>query len=226
MMNSKEAEAMATMLREPAQFEQRVLLRDVSWETFERLLAEQGDRSNPRLTYDRGLLEIMSPLAEHEDLKHTIALVIDALAEALNIDTRGYGSTTFRRKDLARGFEPDACFYIRNVERVKGKTRLDLNVDPPPDLVVEIDITNSSLDKLALFAALGVPEVWRHDGKSLTFHVRSEGAYVAREESSLLPGVNRAAVARFIEAGKSAKRPAWLREIREWAQAASDTNRQ
>jgi Uma2 family endonuclease len=211
---------MATMLRPPlpAPAEHRVVLREVSWETYERLIAEQADRSNPRLTYDRGVLELMSPLIEHDQLKHTIALIIDALAEGLNIDTRGCGSTTFRRKDLVRGFEPDACFYIRNVARMKGKTKLDLTVDPPPDLVVEIDITHSSINKLALFAAFGVPEVWRHDGRELLFYVHSETGYVTREESNMLPGVDSATVARFVETGKTANRPAWLRGIRAWAQ--------
>jgi Uma2 family endonuclease len=211
---------MATMLKPlpavPA--ENRVVLREVGWETYERLLAEQGDRSNPRLTYDRGVLELMSPLREHDQLKDIIALVINALAEGLNIDTLGLGSTTFRRKNLARGFEPDACFYIRNVAHMKAKTGLDLTVDPPPDLVVEIDITHSSIDKLALFAAFGVPEVWRHDGRELLFYVRTETGYVTREKSSMLPGVDSATVARFVETGKSANRPAWLRGIREWAQ--------
>jgi Uma2 family endonuclease len=212
---------MATMLDLPPQAEQRVVLREVSWATYERLLAEQGDSSNPRLTYDRGTLELMSPLSEHEELKDIIALIINALAEGLNIDTHGYGSTTFKRKGLARDFEPDACFYIGNVVRVKGKAKLDLMVDPPPDLVVEIDITHSSLDKLALFAAFGIPEVWRHDGQQLTFHVHTETGYRVSEKSRVLPGADRVAVARFIETGQTAYRPTWLRGIREWAEGQS-----
>ncbi|MDN5872310.1 MAG: Uma2 family endonuclease [Nitrococcus sp.] len=207
------------MLKRPPQGEHRVVLHDVSWGTYQRLLAEQGNRGNPRFTYDRGMLEIISPSGEHEELKHTLALIVDALAEGLNIDTRGLGSTTFRRASLARGFAPDACFYIANVAHVKGKTNIDLAVDPPPDLVVEIDITCGSLDRLALFAAVGVVEVWRHDGKELAFYVRLEDGYVEREQSSVLPGVHRAAVAQFIKDSVTADRPTWLREMRQRVQA-------
>ena len=122
--------------------EQRVLLRNISWETYERLLEERGDNSAPRFTYDRGELEIMSPSPEHEALNRSIALLVEFLAAELGIDVYDLGSTTFRREDLERGFEPDSCFYIENEERVRGKTRKDLSVDPPPDLVIEIDITS------------------------------------------------------------------------------------
>ena len=158
---------MATVLERS---EQRVLLEDVSWEIFESLVRASQNRGAPRFTYDRGQLEITSPSAEHERLKETTTLFINVAAEELRINVEAFGSTTFRRLDVGRGFEADSCFYVQSLARVKGKTEIDLHVDPPPDLVIEIDITASSLDKLSIFATLGVPEVWRyHDARLRIF---------------------------------------------------------
>ncbi len=122
---------MATVLSPPA--EQRVLLHDIDWETYERILESHRNRSVPRFTYDRGWLEIMSPSPEHEQLKDIAAQLVNVVAEEMILDLQGLGSTTFRREDLKRGFEPDSCFYIRNAELIRGKTKLDLRTDPPPD---------------------------------------------------------------------------------------------
>jgi Uma2 family endonuclease len=111
---------MATVLGPP---DQRIVLRNVSWETYERLLAEHAGSSNPRFTYDRGVLEIVNPSAEHEELSHVLTLLVNVVAEELDIDIRDSGSTTFRREDLARGFEPDSCFYIQSVERISARSR-------------------------------------------------------------------------------------------------------
>lgn len=147
---------MPTVLSPP---EQRVVLRNISWETYERLLAENADCSNPRLTYDRGILEIMSPSAEHAELSRAITLLVNVVTEELEIDVRGFGSTIFRREDLARGFEPDSCFYIQYVEDISGKSTLDFVIDPPPDLIIEVDLTNASLNKFSIYAQVGVPEI-------------------------------------------------------------------
>lgn len=139
--------------------EQRVLLSNVSWETYERLLEDHQDSSAPRFTFDRGMLEIMSPSPEHEKLNRRIAQLVLAVTEKMGIESEDLGSTTFRRKDLERGFEPDSCFYIQNEERVRGKDRIDPSVDPPPDLVIEIDLTSPSINKLPVYAPLEIPEV-------------------------------------------------------------------
>ena len=120
-------------IKSPA--EQKVLLSNVSWETYERLLKDHLDSSAPRFTYDRGMLEILSPSSEHEKLNRHIAQLVLAVTEEMGIEAEDFGSTTFRREDLERGFEPDSCFYIQNEEQVRGKDRIDLTVDPPPDLV-------------------------------------------------------------------------------------------
>src|SRR5437867_1835797 len=129
-------------VRSPA--EQRVLLRNVSWETYERLLAENASASAPRLTYDHGALEFMSPLPEHERLNRAAQLLVPLVARRLALPVYSLGSTTFRRQDLQRGFEPDSCFYVQHAGKVRGKASLDLTTDPPPDLVVEIDTSSPS----------------------------------------------------------------------------------
>lgn len=200
--------------------EQRVILRGVSWETFERLLVEQCETGGTRFTYDQGILEIMVLSVEHERLKSSLALLVELIAEELGIDVDAVGSTTFRREDQGRGFEGDACFYIQNRDRVAGKARIDLNEDPPPDLVIEIDVTSPSLDKLPLLSAMGVPEVWRYDGNQLTILKRLSGALVEAAESSALPGVTSEAVAQLVEESKKMRRRTeWIRRVREWAQA-------
>lgn len=204
---------MATVLSPP---EQRILVHQVSWETYERLLADDTERCNPRFTYDRGVLEIMSPSSEHEELSHMLTLIVNILAEERQMDVRGFGSTTFRREDLARGFEPDSCFYIQSVERISGRTRLDLAIDPPPDVVIEIDLTSPSLDKFPIHAQVGVPEIWRYDGTTLgIFHLAHE-EYVESEESTAFPGLTRRVLAQFMAESKTMRRPAWLRSVRDW----------
>lgn len=195
---------MATVLSPP---EQRVILHNVSWETYERLLTDLQGSSAPRLTYDRGTLEIMSPSSEHERYNRTIAQVVEELAVETDIDLDNLGSTTFRREDLDRGFEPDSCFYIQNAPRVRGKKRIDLTVDPPPDLVIEVDITSPSLDKFSIFAQVGVPEVWRYDGNRLMIFGLFEGDYQERDTSIAFPSTSSADVTDFIKDSESMSRP-------------------
>ena len=196
--------------------DQRIVLRNVSWETYERLLAENADSSNPRFTYDRGVLEIMNPSAEHEEFSHVLTLLVNVVAEELDIDIRGFGSTTFRREDLARGFEPDSCFYIQSVERISGRATLDLTIDPPPDLIIEIDPTNSSLDKFPIYAQVGAPEIWRYDGTELRILHLENAGYVEHEESTVLSVLTRAVLSQFVVESKSLRRTAWIRRVRDW----------
>lgn len=200
--------------------EQRVLLNNVSWETYEHLLADHLDSSAPRFAYDRGMLEIMSPNPEHEKINRRIAQLVLAIADEIDIEAEDLGSTTFTREDLERGFEPDSCFYIQNEERVRGKTKLDLTVDPPPDLVMEVDITSPSLNKFPIYAQLGVPEVWRYDGeKFLIFELEGSG-YVECPESLALRSLTNDVLSRFAREILTLERKAWLRKVREWARKA------
>ena len=196
---------------------QGVILHNVSWETYESLLADHTDSSAPRFTYDQGELEIMSPNPEHEVTNRRIAQLVLAIAEEMGLEAEDFGSTTFRREDLERGFEPDSCFYIQNEESVRGKSRIDLTVDPPPDLVIEIDITSPSLDKLPIYAQLEVQEVWRYDGEKLEILRREDEGYALSAESGVLPSLTNTVLSRFVEESKSTKRTAWLKKVRGWA---------
>jgi Uma2 family endonuclease len=207
---------MVTVLSPP---EQRVTLHNVSWETYERLLADLRDSSAPRLTYDRGTLEIMSPSSEHERYNRTAAQIVEELAVELDVHVESLGSTTFRRGDIDQGFEPDSCFYIQNAASVRGKKRIDLNTDPPPDLVIEVDITSPSLDKFPLFAKVGVPEVWRFDGGQLVIYELAGGEYLERDASVAFPAVTAADVTAFIKESEMMTRPEWVRKLRGWARA-------
>ena len=197
--------------------EQRVLLRNISWETYERLLDERGDSRVPRLAYDRGDLEIMSPSSEHESVAYFVALLVAVLAEEMRVNAYGVGSTTYRRGDIGRGFEPDASFYIRDEERIRGKPRIDLSADPPPDLVVEVSITSPSLDKFPIYARLDVPEVWRYDGERVVVYELRDTEYVEVANSLALPWFTSDILTRLVEQGLTMRRTSWVRKVREWA---------
>jgi Uma2 family endonuclease len=197
--------------------EQRVILTGVSWATYERLLHDLKDSSSPRLTFDKGVLEVMSPSAEHEESNRTIALLVEVLAEEFGLDVRNLGSTTFRREDLEQGFEPDSCFYVQNEARMRGKRDIDLMVDPPPDLIIEVDITSPSLNKFPIYAALGVPEIWRYDGRDMTIFRLKGGGYAEADESAALPRLTGGDLARFVGEGATTGRREWLRGLRAWA---------
>src|SRR5918992_2203965 len=206
-------------IKSPA--EQRVVLHNIGWDTYERLLADHENNSAPRLTYDRGELEIMSPSPEHEKFNRRIAQLVLVVAEELDIEAEDLGSTTFRREDLERGFEPDSCFYMRNEETIRGKDRIDLTVDPPPDLVIEVDITSPSLDKLSIYARMGVPEVWRYDGRKASVLILGGEGYAETARSAALWPLTSEILSRFIEESKTLERRAWMRKVREWARERS-----
>jgi Uma2 family endonuclease len=199
--------------RAPA--EQKVTLYNVSWETYEKLLADLADQSSTRLTYDQGTLEIMTPSNEHEIYNRTIALLVEILAEEMSIDIASLGSSTFKRDDLERGFEPDSCFYIENEPRIAGKVQIDLAVDPPPDLVVEVDITSRSLPKFPIYAQLGVPEIWRYDGQRLFMYKLAGDQYTESDHSATFPWLTSSVLADFLQNSKTLKRTALLRSFRE-----------
>ena len=213
---------MATPVTAPLQVEQKVILPHVSWQLYEHILAEHEDVCNLRFAYDRGALEIMVLSFAHEQLNRLIADIFGALADELAIDYINAGSTTCKREDAARGFEPDTAFYVQHAEEIRGKVRLDPAVDPPPDVVIEIDISRPSLNKFPIFAALGIPEVWRYDGSTLTIFRLAHSEYSVWEQSIALAGVPRAVIARFIEAGKRLKRSEWLQNVRAWAQQQAE----
>jgi Uma2 family endonuclease len=210
---------MAAVLTLP---EQKVILRGVSWQTYERLLAEHVEQSGIRFTYSDGILEIMVLSGRHEKPNRTLALLVEVLAEELQMDVERFGSTTFKRADLSKGFEPDSCFYIQHLGAIHGQEEIDLTLDPPPDLVIEIDITSPSLNKLPLYAAVGVPEVWRYDGEHV-FILRLEGQqYREAPHSAAFPLLTSAMATRLLMDSTQMRSTVWLRQLRDWVRSAGD----
>jgi Uma2 family endonuclease len=193
-------------------------LSGVDWETYSRLLRAFAERPGIRLTYDRGELEIMSPLLEHDDDEQFLADLVFVLTEELGLPLKRGGSTTLRRRRLRRGIEADACFWIANAHRMAGRRRLSLRSDPPPDLALEVDVSHSSLNRLSIYAALGVPEVWRLDGDTLTFHVLgAKSAYTSAAASRSFPLVTPADLLGFLQQARQAgDENAVIRQFRDW----------
>ena len=195
------------------------LLKNISWQTYESLVNELTEQPGIRLTYDRGNLEIMTPSAPHEGTKKILGRFVESVSEELNIEICSLGSLTCRREDLARGLEPDQCYYIQNEDVVWDKEQIDLNQDPPPDLVVEIDVTSSSIDRLSLYASLGVPEVWRYDGNRLIIYQLEAQEYTERDVSPTFPFLSQVEMLRFLELRRTTKENALIRLFREWVRS-------
>ncbi|MBD1843680.1 Uma2 family endonuclease [Cyanobacteria bacterium FACHB-63] len=194
---------------------QRVLLQEVSWEEFERILEELGDQRSARIAYDNGTLEIMTPLPEHEANKEVIGDLIKALLEELEIEFLTLGSTTFKNQEMLKGIEPDQCFYIQNESRIRGKKRLDLSVDPPPDLALEIDLTSRTHP--SIYQALGVPELWRFEKGNLQINVLRNGQYEVSERGEIFANLPIAQVIpQYREQSDIIGRNAALKAFRQW----------
>ncbi|MEG4446714.1 Uma2 family endonuclease [Microcoleus sp. AT9_B5] len=166
---------------------QQLLLEGVSWQQLEGILAELGERRTSRLSYSNGRLEIMVPLPEHEKAKEIIGDMVKILLSERGINYESLGSTTLKNERMTQAIEPDSCFYIQNQAAVIGKNRLDMSVDPPPDLAIEIDLTSRT--QLDNYQILGVPELWRYTRQELQINVLQDGQYVESDLSSVFPGI-------------------------------------
>ena len=165
-----------------------VQLRQATWDEYVKL-RDDDEYRNIRMTFDRGSLELMSPTSFHERPKVFLTLCISAWAAESQLKILCWGSTTFRREDLERGLEPDNCYYTQNYATILNHEEIDLLVDPPPDLALEVDITSSSIDRMDIYAAMGVPEIWRwHDDTLQIYRLDSTGVYSPVETSGALPG--------------------------------------
>ncbi len=198
--------------------EQRVILSNVSWQTFEQLLKELGDKRATRLAYNEGLLEIMSPLGPHENSNRFIDDLIRAIADELNLNLKKFGSLTLKREKKLKGAEPDSCYYIQNEPLVRSKQEIDLDNDPPPDLALEIDITSGSLDKRPIYAAIGVPELWRYNGNKLEVFVLQPSSqdYQQVNQSPTFPWMPLDVIPKFIRQTLVDGETATLRAFRAW----------
>ena len=193
----------------------QVLLTAVTWAELELILDELGDKRSTRLSYSNGMLEIMSPSPEHEDDKVILADLVKIILEEQGREFRNLGSTTFKNESMDQAVEPDECFYIEHEPAIRGKKRIDLAADPPPDLVIEIDLTART--RFHNYARLGVPELWRYDGNALEIHVLRQGHYVLSAQSRHFPAVPVADVLhRYLEQSRSLGRTAIMRTFRAW----------
>ena len=196
-------------------------LRNVSWSEYEALLESVADASGLRISYDRGTLHVMTLSSEHESYSRLLEALVRLLSTKLRIRVLSFGSSTIKRRATDTGSEPDGCFYVQSAAAIGNKLRIDFGKDPPPDIVAEIDIHHESLFKLPAYAALGIPEVWRFDGKALLMYHLTEGEYVAAESSRALPMLTSRTLTEFLALGEHKDQydivlafEAWLDELR------------
>jgi len=196
----------------------QLLLKDISWQMFEKILEELGETRAARVSYSKGMLEIMTPLPEHEADKVLMGDLIKALLEELDIEFWSLGSTTFKNEAMAQAVEADDCFYIQNEAVIRGKKRIDLSIDPPPDLAIEVDITSRT--KFNNYEALRVPELWRYNGRKLQINVLQEGKYLESDTSYNFPNLPIGEVIhQYVEQSRIIGRNSTMKTFRNWVRA-------
>ena len=195
-----------------------IVLQNVAWKTYAQILHDLDGTNNPRFFYNKGELLVMPNSPEHEEIKDTITYLINIFCEEFEMNGRSFGSTTYQRADLSRGFEPDSCFYFgENESKMRGVKRLDMSVHSAPDLIIEVDITSLSFDRLGIFAAFGVKEIWRYDGEILEIGKLEDDVYLKMEASEILSGVAAEKLTEFINESGNLSRLEWQKEVRAWA---------
>jgi len=196
--------------------EQRTLLRNISWQTFKAMLVDMGSERATRLAYDKGLVEIMTPLMPHENSNRLIEVFVGVLCEELGLEIKRAGSLTLTRDDLERGAEPDSSYYIQNEPLVRDKAEIDLDNDPPPDLVLEVEYSRSRIDKLSLYAAMGIPEFWRYNGSVLRIYRLELGQYVQRNNSPTFAPIAVTEIPKFLQQSRKVGEITCTRNFRNW----------
>ena len=209
---------MVTTISTPPQSsseEKVITLKGIKWLTFKVIMSDVGDGRAWRIAYDAGILEIRMPLTEHEEpvgmIEHFVGVVVDEFA----IEMRQLGALTLEREDLTRAVEPDSCFYIQNEASVRGKRNINLPKDLPPDLAIESDYTNSSVNKFTIYAAIGVPEIWRYRRESLQVYQLVDGKYEVCDRSLAFPFLPVAEIPGFIEQSRTIGQRAAVRLFRQ-----------
>lgn len=206
---------MSTVL-EKHQAEERLVLDGVSWSTYEALLADL-EHGGIRLTYDQGRLEIVSPSRQHEWFAGLIGRMIEAMTEELDIPIRSTRSWTLRLELKRRGLEADESYYVANEPKVRGREDLSLDRDPPPDLAIEVEISSPWIEKIPIYAELGVPEVWRYDGRRLRVELlQADGTYAASPTSAAFPFLPVEKLEAFLARRADTDETTWIRRFRAW----------
>ena len=200
---------------------QRIQLQAINWQELEAILDELGDKRASRIAYSDGVLEIRMPLPKHEKAKVLVGDMVKILLEEMDVDNECFGSSTFKRQDMAKGIEPDDCFYIENAAQMIGKDRIDLTIDPPPDLAIEVDVTSKT--GLEAYQALGVPELWRWEDGRLRISLLRDGRYQDVSSSphfSQFPIVD--GMAQFLDRSHTEGRSQTLKAFRQWVRGFID----
>jgi len=192
---------------------------DVSWAEYEDVLEAVGDSKRLRISYDQGTLQVLSPSSKHELSAILLERLVDRLSILRRVEVLSYGSTTIKKRREQKGAEPDACFYVERAAAVGTKEEIDFNTDPPPDVVVEIDIHHDSISKFPIYAALGVPELWRYDGKALTIYRLRQGDYQPSAASSSLPLLTGAVLTEFLARSPKENQYEILLAFENWLEA-------
>lgn len=203
----------------PVLAEERVVLQNVTWQLYELMLAQLGENRSVRLAYDRGMLELMSPLMPHERSKRLLEKLIDIVLEELDIPAVSVGSMTCKREDLGRGSEPDSGYYIQNEPLIRHRETVNLEEDPPPDLVLEVEYSRSAVNKLKLYAAMGVPEFWRYNGKTLRIYQLFGQEYVQQENSLTFSPILVTEFPQFMQEAKDIGEVAMMKKFRAWVRS-------
>jgi Uma2 family endonuclease len=176
----------------------RVVMYGVSWEDYAQLMTMMENR-HARISYDRGTLEIMSPSSQHEKIKSLIVSMVDGIAAAFAMPVASFGSTTFKRDDLKKGIEADACFYVSLEPQMRERDDIDIAVDPPPELAVEVDVTRSVTHRLPIYAKLGIGEIWVWRTEKVRFLLlQDSGKFAESETSRAFPFLKAKTLAEFI----------------------------
>lgn len=199
--------------------EQRVIFHNLNWGAYQEVLHALGENRSARLIYDCGSLEITMPLETHEFYSELIGRFIYFLVSEMGLKLKSMGSTTLERKDLDKGAEPDKAYYIQNQSKVVGRT-VDLSQDPPPDLVVEVDITHTDIDKLTLYARMGVLEFWRYDGQVWQIYELVNGEYQPADKSPTFSFVPKKKLYEFLEQAQTDEIEA-EKKFRQWIRVQS-----
>ncbi|HLG17454.1 MAG TPA: Uma2 family endonuclease [Blastocatellia bacterium] len=196
-----------------------LVLQRIAWDEYEAALAAAGENTGFRLSYDQGTLQIMTISPEHESYTDLIQNLVRLCTLRLRIKLRSFGSATMKKIQAAKGSEPDCCFYVQGASLIGNRKHVDFAVDPPPDIVVEVDISHDSTSKFPIYAAFGVPEIWRYDGKALTIYHLRENEFVAASASLALPVLTTDVLTEFVNRTQDEDENSVLLAFEEWLQA-------
>ncbi len=189
----------------------------VSWEMYESFVKKYWNQQCPRLTYDSGMMEVeVSNSDKHEEDNRNLSFLLQTILLELEIEHRNLGSTTFSKKSIRKGFEPDSCFYIQSLKKIADKSNIGIENEIPPDLIIEVNRTSSSVPRMPVFAAFGVSEVWRFNKEKVKIYILEDKVYLETETSSAIPVLSSQKATELLLESRKMGKLAWVKMIRNW----------